>query len=69
MFFFDYLNISNLLYLLESSLLSASHLPFQVRILFCGSSLPLVQFKLSLLFVGVRLTGFLAQTSELKLVR
>ena len=61
-------NISYLLYLLESVLLSASSLSFQVRVLVCGSSLPLVQFKLSFLFVGACLTGFLARTSELKLV-
>ena len=68
-FSFDFINVSNLLYLLESALLSASHLSFQVQVLVCGSILPLVQFKFSLLFVGACLTGFLAWTSKLKLVR
>ena len=48
-FSFDYFNISNLLYLLESTLLSASYLSSQVLVLVCGSSLPLVLFKLSFL--------------------
>ena len=55
-------NISNLLYFLESALLSASSLSSQVLVLVCGSSLPLVQFKLSFLHVRACLMDFLAQT-------
>ena len=62
-FFFDYFNISNLLYLLESALLSASYLSSQVLVLVCGSSLPLVQFKLPFLLVGACLTVILTLTS------
>ena len=62
-FSFDYINISNLLYLLESALLSASFtFPSNCTCL-RESVLPLVQFKFPFLSIGVSLTGFLARTS------
>ena len=56
-------NISYLLYLLESALLSASFIFPSTCTCLREYILPLVQFKFSFLLVGVSLTGFLARTS------